>query len=152
MTITPGGPSPTPPDCSVSLNLAFESQIAGLINDEREANGLTPYAVQSQLLAAARVHAEDMACNDFLSHIGSDGSTVRDRVERQGYSWSWIGENYYVTGDTTNGPQIAFNWWMNSTPHRNNLLHQQYTEFGVGYVYDSESDYGGYFVAVFARP
>jgi uncharacterized protein YkwD len=41
---------------------------------------------------------------------------------------------------------------MNSTPHRNNLLSPNYTQFGVGYVYDANSDFGGYFVVVFARP
>ena len=67
-----------------------------LINAERVDQGLAAYAVDSRLRAAARVHATDMACNHFTSHTGSDGSSVRDRVERQGYSWSWIGENYYV--------------------------------------------------------
>ncbi|MBM3122520.1 MAG: CAP domain-containing protein, partial [Chloroflexi bacterium] len=107
------------------------------------------YTVDSRLQAAARVHATDMACNHFTSHTGSDGSSVRDRVERQGYSWSWIGENFFVGGGSA---QTAFNWWMNSTPHRANLLSPNYTQFGVGYVYDADSDYGGYFVVVFAKP
>jgi len=126
--------------------------VAELINAERDLRGLSDYAVNSRLTAAARVQAADMACNHFTSHTGSDGSSVRDRVEAQGYSWSWIGENFYVTGNTANGAQVAFDWWMNSTPHRNNLLSPNYTQFGVGYIYDAESDHGGYFVVVFARP
>jgi len=126
-----------------------ESEVVELVNDERVSQGLAAYSVDSRLRAAARVHATDMACNHFTSHTGSDGSSVRDRVERQGYSWSWIGENYYVSGS---GAQTAFDWWMNSTLHRNNLLSPNYTQFGVGYVYDADSDYGGYFVVVFARP
>lgn len=123
-----------------------------LVNSERGEQGLHEYSVDSRLLAAARGHATDMACNGFTGHTGSDGSSVGDRVLAQGYAWSWIGENYYVTGDTTNGPQIAFDWWMGSTPHRNNLLSPNYTQFAVGYIYSASSDYGGYFVAVFARP
>jgi uncharacterized protein YkwD len=126
-----------------------EGQVIALINAERVAQGLAAYSVDSRLRAAARVHATDMACNHFTSHTGSDGSSVRDRVERQGYSWSWIGENYYVGGS---GAQTAFDWWMNSTAHRNNLLSPNYTQFGVGYVYDADSDFGGYFVVVFAKP
>jgi len=143
-------PSDTPitTSCDYSLNTGFENQVAQLINDERQARGLYAYRVQSQLRAAARVQAADMACNHFTGHTGSDGSTVRDRVEDQGYAWSWIGENYMVSQD----PVRAFNWWMNSTPHTANILSPNYTEFGVGYVYSSESDYGGYFVVVFARP
>lgn len=143
-------PSATPSgSCSTSLNVAYENEIVSLVNDERDSNGLYAYDVDTRLRAAARAHAADMACNGFTGHTGSDGSSVGDRVLAQGYSWSWIGENYMVT---QNGPQTAFNWWMNSTPHTNNILSPNYTEFGVGYIYSSESDYGGYFVIVFARP
>jgi len=109
--------------------------------------------MQSQLRAAARAHSTDEACNGFLSHTGSDGSSVRDRVEREGYSWSWIGENIFATGDTSSGaPQRAFDWWMNSAPHRANLLSPNYTEIGIGYMYLAGSGYGGYFTADFAKP
>jgi uncharacterized protein YkwD len=94
-----------------------------------------------------------MACNSFVSHTGSDGSSVRDRVERQGYDWSWIGENIYATGNTSSSaPQQVFTWWMNSAPHRANLLHSIYTDIGIGYMFRTGSGYGGYFTAVFARP
>ena len=134
------------------MNPGFEDQVVSLINSERTSRGLHAYAVHTLLRAAARVHAEDMACNGFHSHTGSDGSSVGDRVRRQGYAYSWIGENYMITGDTVNGPQIVFDWWMNSTPHRNNILSPNYTEFGVGYIYNRDVGWGGYFVIVFARP
>lgn len=117
-----------------------------LVNSERNSRGLYSYAEQSQLQAAARIHAADMACNGFASHTGSDGSSVRDRVEAQGYEWSWIGENYMIT---SSGPQAAFDWWMNSELHRNNILSPNYTEFGVGVISTSSTDY---YVIVFARP
>lgn len=94
-----------------------------------------------------------MACNDFVSHTGSDGSSVRDRVAAQGYSWSWIGENIYATGNTSSSaPQQVFDWWMNSAPHRANLLSPNYVDIGIGYEYLGSSSYRGYFTAVFARP
>jgi len=146
-----GTPStaPTASTCDAAANAGVEAQVVDLVNTERLAQGLAAYSVDSRLTAAARIQAADMACNHFTSHTGSDGSSVRVRVERQGYAWSWIGENFYVGGS---GAQTAFDWWMNSTAHRNNLLSPNYTQFGVGYVYDADSDYGGYFVVVFARP
>jgi len=141
--------APTVSTCNASPNASVEDQVIALVNAERIAQGLAAYSVDSRLTAAARVQGTDMACNHFTSHTGSDGSTVRDRVARQRYAWSWIGENYYAGHG---GAQAAFDWWMNSTPHRNNLLSPNYTQFGVGYVYDADSDYGGYFVVVFAKP
>ncbi len=141
--------APTVSTCNASVNASVEDQVIALINAERMAQGLAAYSVDSRLTAAARVQGTDMACNHFTSHTGSDGSTVRDRVARQGYTWSWIGETYYAAHG---GAQTAFDWWKNSTPHRNNLLSPNYTQLGVGYVYDADSDYGGYFVVVFAKP
>ncbi len=141
--------APTDSTCDASVDASVEGQVIALINAERVAQGLAAYSVDSRLTAAARVQGTDMACNHFTSHTGSDGSTASDRVARQGYTWSWIGENYYAAHG---GAQTAYDWWMNSTPHRNNLLSPNYTQFGVGYVYDADSDYGGYFVVVFAKP
>jgi uncharacterized protein YkwD len=155
------GPSPTasitgtpPPtaaigDCQTFVNTDYENQVVDLLNHERHLQGLHALTVRNALRAAARVQAADMACNHFTGHTGSDGSSVRDRVETQGYHWTWIGENYMVT---SGGPQAAVDWWMNSTPHRNNILSPNYTEFGVGYITSPQADHGGYFVVVFARP
>lgn len=153
-TSTLAPPTATPAaDCAATGNSAFESRLLELINAERVSRGLGAYRLQSQLQSAARRHSQDMACNGFLSHTGSDGSSVRDRVEQEGYDWSWIGENLFATGDTSSSaPQRAFDWWMNSAPHRANLLSPNYTEIGLGYRYLAGSGYGGYFTAVFARP
>jgi uncharacterized protein YkwD len=150
-TPTVAAPTATvPSSCSWSGNGGFESTLLGLINQERQGQGLAAYASQSQLQTAARIHSQDMACNGFVSHTGSDGSSVRDRVELQGYDWSWIGENIYCTSDTSSGaPQRVFDWWMNSAPHRANLLSPNYTQIGVGYAYAGSR---GCFAAVFARP
>ena len=143
----------SPSACSPEGNASFESTLVGLINAERQRQGLPAYNVDSRLRTAARLHGADMACNAFFSHTGSDGSTVRDRIERQGYDWSWAGENIFATGNTSSSaPQSAFDWWMNSAPHRANLLHANYVDIGIGYVYLAGSPYGGYFTAVFARP
>jgi uncharacterized protein YkwD len=153
-TATAPPPSATgPASCNPLGNPEFESTLLGLINAERSAQGLQPYNLQGQLQAAARIHSTDMACNDFVSHTGSDGSSVRDRVAAQGYSWSWIGENIYATGNTSSSaPQQVFDWWMNSAPHRANLLSPNYVDIGIGYEYLGSSSYRGYFTAVFARP
>ena len=121
-----------------------------MINTERQSQGLTPYDSQGQLQAAARGHSTDMACNNFFLQTGSDDSSVGDRVSAQGYSWSSVGENIFAGGSAT--PQSAFDWWMNSAPHRANLLHANFTEIGIGYIDEPNSQYQGYFTAVFARP
>lgn len=144
-------PSATPdPSCTAALNASYEITLLGLINQERVDQGLPPYNSNSQLQAAARGHSIDMACNGYFSHTGSDGSNVGQRVNAEGYSWSWVGENIYAGTSAT--PQSAFTWWMNSAPHQANLLNSNYVDIGIGYVYEPSSPYGGYFTTVFAKP
>lgn len=147
-------PTSTPfPDCSPSGNAAFESALLTLINNERESQGLPAYEQQSQLQAAALIHSTDMACSGFLSHTGSDGSSKEDRVNTQGYGGTSVEENIFATGDTTSSaPQLALSFWMASPPNKANVLHDEYTEIGIGYIYEPSSPFGGYFTAVFARP
>lgn len=154
-TQTPEVPTSTPTSfgsCNATGNSSYENTIVSLINQERTDQGLHPLTTKGPLTAAARVHSTDMACNEFISHTGSDGSRPSDRVAAQGYSFSWIGENIYAGGGSHNAPQSAFNWWMNSTPHYNNMLSPNYQSIGVGYMFNPESLYRGYFTVVFARP
>lgn len=148
----PAAPTATPTPqsaCSPTGNDAFEADLIALINQERGARGLEALAPQGQLTGAARVHSADMACNDLVSHTGSDGSSPGDRVTRQGYSYRSLGENIYAGGGSASS---VLNAWMNSAGHRDNLLNPGFREIGVGYRHWSGSTYGTYITAVLASP
>ncbi|NOR88911.1 MAG: hypothetical protein GQ524_01530 [Anaerolineales bacterium] len=142
-------PTPTSGICNPSGNGSLESSLIQLINQERQSRGIGTLSQQSQLAAAARIHSEDMACNDFVSHTGSDGSLPWDRARAQGYSYSAIAENIFAGSSSA---QSIFNGWMNSSGHRDNMLNPTYTEIGVGYRYWADSTYRAYTTAVFAKP
>lgn len=141
--------TPLPPSCDPSGNGSFESALINLINQERGSRGLAALSPQGQLATAARNHSADMACNGFFSHTGSDGSLPWDRVAALGYGYSAIAENIFAGSSNA---QTAFDAWMNSTGHRDNMLNPAYTEIGIGYRYWADSPYGAYTTAVFAHP
>lgn len=148
-----GGTSPVG-SCNATPDPAYASQILALINNARQANGLNPLSFNEQLNAAALQHSSDMACNNLLSHTGSDGSSWYQRVERQGFANSASARENIYAGDPSFGgdPNGAFNWWMNSQIHRDNILFRDISVIGIGYVYSPSSQFGGYYTAVFARP
>ncbi|MGD8813586.1 MAG: CAP domain-containing protein [Anaerolineales bacterium] len=151
-TATSQPPTATPSTCVYSGNASFESTLVSLINQERNNQGISSLIASSQLTAAARQHSRDMACNDFFSHTGSDGSSPFQRIAWSGFSFTAAAENIYAGSGSFNSPQQAFNSWMNSPGHRTNMLNATYTHIGVGYIYCASSTYGGYFTADFARP
>jgi len=134
--------------CDVGQNTGYVEQIATLINDERKNNDLPELTINVKLTTAAQAHAEDMACNNILSHTGSDGSYVDTRIAATGYSASFSEEITYADGT----PQDAFDWWMSDKPHRDAILSNISTEMGIGFASVESSTYGGYFTVDFAAP
>ncbi|MCI0476670.1 MAG: CAP domain-containing protein [Anaerolineales bacterium] len=113
------------------------ADLAARLNRERVTRGLAPLALNAKLTTAAQAHAEDLARRGKINsaqegHIGSDGSTVFDRVARTEYgAYSWgrrLGENWAWYRSAAD----ALAMWMESAPHRANILHQLYREMGIG--------------------
>lgn len=142
----------TKPGSPNSLN-PFEQEVLTLVNSERTKVGCGALTANDKLVAAARGHSQDMADNDFFDHTGSNGSSPGDRIEAQGYNWSWWGENI-AAGYTT--PAAVMDGWMNSPGHRDNILNCNFTEIGIGYVYNAHDtgsvNYRHYWTQVFGRP
>jgi uncharacterized protein YkwD len=149
-TATSSGPTV----CAPAENATFVTELQTLINKARTDGGLSALTVNDKLAAAAKAHAIDMVCNNYLSHIGLSGSTPETRVAAQGYTASLVLENLYALHPAYGiNAQTAFNWWMNNdSAGRSNILNPNVTEFGVSYQVFDKSLLGGYFVAVFAKP
>jgi len=127
-------------------NTEYENKILNFVNQARAANGLNPLTKNGKLTAAALVHSTDMSCNDYLGHVGTDGSDWFARIRAQGYNYDVGLENiYYGYGGL---PDNAFNWWMNSTVHRENILNSKAKEAGVAYVLNLQTG-AGYYTMVF---
>lgn len=139
--------------CAFDENADFVTQLQTLINDERTGAGLPALTVNAQLATAAKNHASDMLCNDYLSHIGLDGSTPEDRVREAGFTASLVLEDLYALHPAYGGnPQSAFDWWMGDADSKADLLNANITVVGIAYVTADESLLGGYFVVLSAKP
>ncbi len=109
-----------------------------LLNGERADHGLAPLAPNAKLAAAATAYAQDMVAGSYFSHTGRDGSGVFDRIERSGYlspgaGWT-LGENLAWGTGSLATPGSIMQAWMNSPGHRENILHADYREVGIGLV------------------
>jgi len=138
--------------CTVGENAEFVSQLQTLINDERTKAGLPALTVDAKLTAAAKAHATDMLCNNYLSHVGLNGSTPQSRLEAAGFKASLVLEDLYALAPAYGGnPQSAMNWWMSDPTSKADLLNANTTVLGVAYMSSDKSLLGGYFVVVMAK-
>jgi cysteine-rich secretory family protein len=126
-----------PVDSQVTaLNEAqMESSLTCLINDERTSNGLAPVAPNNDLRQAALSHSNEMIEKSYFEHTSPSGLTFIDRIESTGYmngARSWVvGENLVWGTGRLSTPQALVTAWMNSPPHRENLLRPAFREIGV---------------------
>jgi uncharacterized protein YkwD len=116
----------------------MESSITCLINDERSSNGLPPVAPNGDLRQAALSHSNEMISQSYFEHTSPAGVTFMDRIEATGYmrgarTWT-VGENLVWGTGPLSTPQALVTAWMNSPPHRENLLRPTFRELGVAAV------------------
>ena len=127
-------------------------QLLSEMNRVRAEHKLTPLQIDRQLMRAAQRHTEDMAWNNRLDHQGSDGSKLADRAKRAGYAYARVAENL-AAGYATAAQAVKS--WLESPPHRRNLLDPEIRDAGIGYVFrDGEPDakvFRHYWTANFGR-
>lgn len=121
---------PATASCPVPARSPTDGQtLVGLINAQRSAAGVGPLTLSAPLSDIAHRFACENAARQTVSHDGSDGSNLAQRLHRGGVAMLLAAEN---TGLGFSSPQIALDWWMASPPHRENILRPEFTQIGIG--------------------
>ncbi len=109
-----------------------------LANAQRRQAGLDTLSWNDTLAAVAVVHAQNMAEEGYVGHISPTYGNLERRLER-----FHIQIKGFVFGENINfrelanpiGDEVAdsaFACWMESEPHRRNILNPVFEETGVG--------------------
>jgi uncharacterized protein YkwD len=125
---------------------AAEKELIDLMNEERAREKLPPLKPSDKLMLAARNHAQNMAKQEKGSHVLDDKTPI-DRAKDVGYAFRQLGENW-ASGQKTNA--LAIKQWMDSPPHRANILKKEFTEIGVGIAKSAKGKL--YYCQLFGTP
>lgn len=98
-------------------------------NIHRAQNNLQPLAENETLNRSAENKLNDMFQNQYFAHDAPDGTTPGEVVEESGYVYITTGENLAL-GNFENDEELV-QAWMDSPGHRENILHNKYTEIGI---------------------
>jgi uncharacterized protein YkwD len=117
---------------------SLEAAVVRKVNAARKARGLRALVSRRPLKRAATNHARDMASHGYFSHDWSNGAPFSQWIRRywpgRNYRGSWsVGENLYWRGPTITAKQVI-RAWLNSPPHRRNLLARKWRAIGVGAI------------------
>eukprot|EP00562_Extubocellulus_spinifer_P002379 CAMPEP_0178486032 /NCGR_PEP_ID=MMETSP0696-20121128/8590_1 /TAXON_ID=265572 /ORGANISM="Extubocellulus spinifer, Strain CCMP396" /LENGTH=771 /DNA_ID=CAMNT_0020113667 /DNA_START=247 /DNA_END=2562 /DNA_ORIENTATION=+ len=128
-----------------------------LVNGARLSAGLNPLTLDTDALyRAALWHSNDMVTHGYptqrrggRAHVGTDGSTATDRVEREGYQALSVRENILSRWDAN--AEGAFEQWWTSPGHRRNMMADDITSMALSVTCDAESGQY-YYTQILARP
>jgi len=128
---------------------ALEKECLEQVNLVRRAHGLSRLSFDEELLEVARAYSRRMAEEKFFAHEDPEGRTVRQRVDRAGIKWQMIGENLAYSNGYLSPVAASLHGWMESEPHRRNMLDPGYTQTAIGVWISSNGTV--YFTEIFLK-
>lgn len=128
----------------------IEAIIFKLTNIERKKKGLEILKLDERLRIAARQHSDEMLRKNYMSHGSSNklNKTSVQRIYNSGLPVLRVGENvaenfgnqvpYLFKKDPDSIARTIVREWMQSPPHRKNILEPDFTHMGVGSAMSGE--------------
>ncbi|MEO1368929.1 MAG: CAP domain-containing protein [Acidobacteriota bacterium] len=119
------------------------------VNEARRSEGLAEMWGSADLDRVAQAYADDMWRRGYYGHDSPEGENVRDRVRRARLLVQRVGEN--VASGQPRADEVM-RGWLNSPPHRANILHEDFNALGTGVAagYRDDGRYEIRWVQVFA--
>ncbi len=129
----------------VEINSGEAVRLVSVYRVQHGLNGLTQ---DGRLTEAARAQALAMAQIGRMSHDIAGQGTLPRRLERVGYNWGVSAENLGAGYPTL---KAAFDGWVHSPKHNENLLRKGLTEMGIAAA-SSPSRYGTFWALILSSP
>jgi len=125
-----------------------EQMLYDAVNRERASLGLRQLQWDTALANAARLHTTLLAEHDALSHRFDGEADLQTRLRLAGARFSLVAENVAQAPDVST-LHIA---WMNSAPHRANILDPQVDSIGIAIERRGEEYYATQDFALVVAP
>ena len=105
-----------------------ESSLLTAMNEVRLANGVQPLRADTRLERAARAHSSKMLRTGTFYH-----GAFNARIRRTGVHAPRVGENLAWGQGELGSPLQTLQLWLNSPPHRKNLLARRWRDLGIAF-------------------
>jgi uncharacterized protein YkwD len=121
---------------------SLDAAILHEINAVRAQHKLAPLKRSSGLASAAVSHSRSMVSEGYFSHDSADGSVFWKRIQgyygANGYKFWMVGENLVWASPELDAKQ-AIEMWMQSPPHRANILNPRWRQIGISSVWSANA-------------
>lgn len=98
-------------------------------NTYRTQEDLPPLRLDLKLSAAAALKVRDMFESQYFDHTSPSGDGPNDLADEVGYDFVLVAENLAL--GIFEDDQDVVDAWMDSLGHRENILHERFTDIGI---------------------
>jgi len=114
--------------CEITPTFTPEQDFTAMINQARGKE--QPLRISAKLQAAAEMQSAHMDSTKYYGHDWQDGTTLKDRLLRVGYTRDTAAENI-AWGHKTESDVLQ--GWLDSPPHRDAILFYYYNAYGLSH-------------------
>lgn len=115
--------------------LFSEDSVKDAIHDFSMRSPIHPLTWNEGMYNACKDHIQDLGKKGTVSHVGSDGSTVYERINRYGHHTGCCGENIQVSKEPSK--EIVLSLIIDSAnlnkEHRRTLMNEKFAFGGVAF-------------------
>ena len=104
-----------------------ENELLAMINLERTKNNLPELKIDEALQNVSKTKAQDLVKNNYFSHTSPTYGTPFEMLRDFNITYKTASEN--IAGNSN--IKSAFEAWMNSESHKNNILSNEYNYTGL---------------------
>jgi uncharacterized protein YkwD len=143
-------PPPPPPDPKTQMG-ELETRVGVLVEEARRRLDpkAKPLHLDAGLVTIARARAADMAAKKYLASAAPDGKTsalllMEADAQYQGLLGENLAAQYYVAQTGVDPKAFAERFletWLESKPHRDNMVFSEYDRTGVGAAVNDDTVY-----------
>jgi len=131
------------------INIALETDVFERVNGIRAGLGVPPLKRVAEFDNSARYHAKDMGDDNYFDHqsfdrVSGNLAFICSTFTRVGKFYNWSTEIAENIGAGTSDPASMMDSWINSPGHYENMIDANSWEFGIGYYFNSSSDFQHY--------
>lgn len=131
------------------MNLINQARSQSQVCGGETFSAVSALSINTSLMQAAQGHSSSMAGNNFFGQTGLDGQNFDKRVEAQGYSFSFVAENIIAGRATVTDVMASL---LETDGYCRGLMSTDYTELGIGFAENLNSQYKYYWTLTFAKP
>lgn len=111
------------------LEKSEEQIIYFITNNLRQKYGKHPLVWNDDVAKVARAHSMEMQQESYFDHVSPIAGDLKERMDRANIPFNMAGEN--IAAEYPDGIAACMGW-LNSIGHRETMLHDDFTDLGIG--------------------